>query len=276
MRSPRKLFHPRFLRQVLAVILLGWSGIGSAQGAGAGEDMPCPVVIYSTNPNYPPYGWAVGEQLFLGASLELLSMVLPPRVIAKPLVVPWKRALALAEQGRVDLLLSLRKTPERAIYLDFTEHRAFSNPIVVFVRRDRAFPLVDWKDLKGRRGGVSLGDTFGNGFDAYWRSQLQVEEAGSLEENFKKLLAGRIDYFVSGLYTGKSYLVRQGLTETVIPLGRPVSNQDIYFAFSRKFICPSLKAYMERRLAELDRKGIPERLLEKHMKYYSQRTPSER
>jgi ABC-type amino acid transport substrate-binding protein len=41
----------------------------------------------------------------------------------------------------------------------------------VFVRRDHAFPFRTWQDLKGKHGGVSLGDTFGGGFDAYWHEQ---------------------------------------------------------------------------------------------------------
>lgn len=270
MSVPREVFLLSPLRRAIAILVgLGIFGAPLARGNNPAEEMPCPVVTYTTNPNYPPYHWALGDQVFQGASIELLGMVLPPNVQAKPLVVPWKRALALAEEGKVDLLLSLRNTPERQIYLDFLQHRAFPNPIVVFVRQDRAFSFQSWKDLKGKRGGVSLGDTFGAGFDTYWRTELQIEEAPSLEENFKKLAAGRIDYFVSGLFPGKSYLDRQGLGKQIVAIGKPISNQDIYFAFSRKFICPALKAHLELRLEELDRKGVPERLLRKHLEIYA-------
>jgi polar amino acid transport system substrate-binding protein len=111
----------------------------------------CRTVIYSTNPQYPPYDWSVGNDGFDGASIELLKMVLPPGLPLKPAFYPWKRSLFLAERGEIDLLVSLRITPERSGYLRFTSHRAFPNPIVVFVCKDRKFPYKSWKDLKGRK-----------------------------------------------------------------------------------------------------------------------------
>jgi polar amino acid transport system substrate-binding protein len=132
---------------------------------------PGPVLTYSTNPSYPPYDWAEDEASFRGASTELLSMLLPPGVQARPVVVPWKRALALAAEHKVDLILSVRDTPEWRRFLEFMSNQAFPNPIAVFVRRDHAFPFRTWQDLKGKHGGVSLGDTFGGGFDAYWHEQ---------------------------------------------------------------------------------------------------------
>lgn len=228
------------------------------------------TVIYSTNPNYPPYDWAEDEKVFQGASIELLTRVIPAGVQAKPRVVPWKRALSMAEDGSIDLLLSLRITPERSAYLDFTKHRAFPNPISVFVRKDRVFSFKDWSDLKGKRGGVSQGDTFGAGFDEYWRKELQIEEARSLEENFKKLQAGRIDYFVSGLFLGRSYILKNKLAAELTALDKPISTQDIYFAFSKKSKHGALKAAMEKKLEELDRKGLPEKLLLKYLKRYAE------
>jgi polar amino acid transport system substrate-binding protein len=237
---------------------------------------PVPVLTYSTNPNYPPYDWAEDETSFQGASIELLSMLLPPGVEARPVVVPWKRALALAAEHKVDLILSVRDTPERRGFLEFMRNPAFPNPIAVFVRRDHAFPFRTWEDLKGKRGGVSLGDTFGGGFDPYWHEQLQVEEAPSLEENFRKLVSGRIDYFVSGLYLGESYIANQGLDQDLAPLPLTISNEDIYFAFSRNSPCLALKPYMERRLKELNRKGIPMGLLRKQLAIYAHKGPAGR
>ncbi|QEM68548.1 transporter substrate-binding domain-containing protein [Geobacter sp. FeAm09] len=114
-------------------------------------------------PPVPPYHWAVGDDRFDGASMELLPMVVPPGIPLKPAVYPWKRALFLAEQGKIDLMVSLRITPERSAYLKFTTHRAFPNPIVVFVRKDRPFHYASRADLKAYRGGISFGDTFGGG-----------------------------------------------------------------------------------------------------------------
>lgn len=234
----------------------------------------CSTIVYSTNPQYPPYDWGVAGDHFEGASIDLLAMVAPPGVKLQPALYPWKRSMSMAASGEIDLLVSLRKTPERSEYLAFTSQPAFANPIVVFVRQDRSFPYRAWKDLKGRRGGVSLGDTFGAGFDEYWRSALSVEEAPSMVENFRKLDEGRIDYFVTSSYLGQAYLATQRLKNRVVPLGPAISKQEIHFAFSKKSPCLKYLDHFNKRLGELNRKGIPEKLLKKNLERFKAQQPS--
>ncbi|WP_224983808.1 substrate-binding periplasmic protein [Geomonas agri] len=228
----------------------------------------CRTVVYSTNPQYPPYDWSTDGRNFDGASIELLNMVLPPGVSAKPALFPWKRSMFLAESGQIDLLASLRITPERERYLVFTSHRAFPNPIVFFKRKDRDFPYRQWKDLVGLKGGMSAGDTFGGGFDQYWRSNLHMEEAPSMLENYQKLDSGRIDYFVTSLYAGQAFLAKHPTSHEIVPVLPAISNQDIHFGFSKKSPCAPLAEYVSTRLRELDAKGVPQKLLKKHLKRY--------
>jgi ABC-type amino acid transport/signal transduction systems, periplasmic component/domain len=261
-------------RRVLPVLLLACALVSRATFAVAAEPEAgrCRTLTYSTNPHYPPYDWAVGETDFDGASIDLLRLAVPPGVALKPVVLPWKRALALAREGKIDLLVSLRITPERSEYLRFTRHRAFPNPIVVFVRKDRIFPFKSWADLKGRRGGKSLGDTFGGGFDEYWRRELSLEDSPSMENNFEKLEAGRIDYFVTSKYVGEAYAASHRLPHGVVSLNPPISEMDIHFGFSRASPCAALVEQMDLRLEELDRRGIPEQLLRKHLRRFKARS----
>ncbi|HWR03235.1 MAG TPA: ABC transporter substrate-binding protein [Humidesulfovibrio sp.] len=252
---------------LLAVFLVSHASaaevlIPGGQTVHAGQ---CRELVYAANPNYPPYHWKVSETAYDGASKELLELVVPPGVTLKPTVLPWKRALEWARLGKVDLLLSLRITPERSEYLKFTTHRAFPNPIVVFVRADRTFPLKSWADLKGKKGGISLGDTFGNGFDEYLRRELTIEEAPTMENNFVKLEAGRIDYFVTSQYVGKSYAALNIQRGEFISLTPAISDMDIHFGFSRASPCAALAEQVSRRLKELDRQGVPEQLLDKYL-----------
>lgn len=236
---------------------------------------PAPSSLtYSTNPFYPPYDWGLGEDRFDGASIELLSLVLPPGITAVPVREPWKRAIALAADGEIDLLLSLRITPERAESLAFTTHRAFPNPIAVFVRKNSPIKVDKWSALKPYVGGVSLGDTFGGGFDDYWKTQLNVETAPSLVENFEKLRLARIDYFVSGYYMGLSYLAAAGLSGDIVALRPFISDQDIHFAFSKKSPWLRLLPTVSAALAELDSEGVLEALLNKHLTRFSEANSS--
>lgn len=261
---------------VLALVLAGACGDAAAdQGRGAqqGQGGACRELVYAANPSYPPYHWAEGESAYAGASVELLALALPRGVRARPVVLPWLRALQWARQGKVDLILSLRVTPERSEFLAFTGQRSFSNPIAVFVRRDKAFPFRQWSDLQGRRGGISFGDSFGGGFDEYWRAELSVEEAPTMEHNFAKLEAGRIDYFVTSRYVGEAYAGKHPEGHGVTVLVPAISDEGIHFGFSKASPCASLVEQVDRKFRELERKGIPEKLLRKHLGLYLRRVP---
>lgn len=186
---------------------------------------------YSGNPDYPPYHWCRGGGVLTGASIELLQQVIPDGLRLRPVVYPWKRVLQAAEAGQLDIILPLRINAERARYLRFGKQAAFENPIVVFTRKDSSLRYQSWESLKPYRGGISLGDVFGDGFDEYLASQLSVEPAPNMESNFKKLALGRIDYFITGRYVGMAYLQKENLHQLITDMPTPVSVSKIYLGF---------------------------------------------
>jgi polar amino acid transport system substrate-binding protein len=232
-----------------------------------GVHAACTSLSYATNPGYPPYDWSPDQQHYQGASIDLLRQILPPGVTAIPVVYPWKRAQQMAKEGRIDLLLSLRRTPEREQYLLFTTHRAFPNPIAVFVRRGHLLRLDNWQQLIPMQGGVSRGDTFGGGFDDFLKEKLTVEEAATMAENFEKLRRGRIDYFVTSQYAGNFYLLQTGLSHEIVALPPHISDESIHMGFSRNSPCQALEPYLSSRLRELDREGRLETLLVKYLQH---------
>lgn len=231
----------------------------------------CDRILYSTNPNYPPYSWVNKSGKLEGASLDLLRRVAPHGIALVEVVYPWKRAMALAEQGKIDLLLSLRITPEREKGLIFTSRPAFPNPITAFVRKDLSINYKGWADLKGMSGAISAGDTFGFGFDEYLRSELTFEEGYTLVQNFHKLALGRIDYFVSGKYLGEAYLAQTGLDKDIMALTPPLTSGDIYFALSRHSPCAAYLDEISANLGALDSAGENVKILQKNLELFRQR-----
>ena len=230
----------------------------------AWTEASCTKLVFATNPNYPPFSWVQDKTRYQGASIALLRKIALPGVTMEAVIYPWNRAQAMARAGQIDLLLSLRITPEREQYLAFTHSPAFPNPIVVFAPEEGPLKTADWKLLEKYRGGVSLGDSFGGGFDTYLKEHLRVEVAETMTENFKKLRLGRIDYFVSGEYLGRAYLRRavgQG-ERRIVALSPLVSREYIHFAMSRKSRCLNLLPLIDEKLKELMRQGLPARLLE--------------
>ncbi len=226
------------------------------------------VVTWATNPQYPPYDWATDEGAYDGACVELLSLLVPQGYVFRPVLVPWRRAQEMAKAGQIDLLVNLRVTPERSEWLQFSANPTFYNPISVFMRKDEVIPFRSWDELKPLRGGVSLGDTFGNGFDAYLAANLTVEVVPTLVENFRKLDSGRIDYFVSGHYMGLAWLSSAKIS-SITALTPPISNDSIHLGFSRLSPHRDLLPEIDRKLAQLKADGTLDRLLAQYLKKFT-------
>lgn len=223
----------------------------------------CTRVVLSANPDYPPYHWAEGDRI-VGASVALTGRILDELGVPweARFVGPWPRVLKSAEHGQIDIVVSLKPTPERDAYLDFTRAPAFPNPMAVFTAKAHPVRFDSPQDLVGKRGGRTVGDRFGDVFDRFAEQQLALEDADSLEANFKKLAAGRIDYVVTGLYTGRAHLLLLGLADRIVPLPQPVNEGFIHHGFSHKSPCHGLLAAVDAKLAEARRSGLASRLLE--------------
>jgi polar amino acid transport system substrate-binding protein len=255
-------------RWMAAGLLVVLTAIAARAGA------ECTQVVFSAHPDYPPYHWAEGERLE-GASIELTGRILDELGVRwqARFVGPWPRVLKSAEYGVIDLIVGLKPTPEREAYLAFTPAAAFPNPMAVFVARSRPIAFDRPEDLIGKRGGRSAGDRFGEAFDRFAESRLSLEDADSLEINFDKLAAGRIDYVVTGLYTGRAQLLRTALADRIVPLPRPVNEGSIHHGFSRRSPCAGLLAAVNARLAAAQRSGLSARLLEQALERWRSRAP---
>lgn len=223
------------------------------------------VILWATNPKYPPYDWSVNGTQYEGACTHLLELVIPKEYTLRPVMVPWARAQKMAEEGSIDLLVNLRITPERSTWLEFSKNPTFGNPIAVFVRRDKNIPFKSWNELKPLTGGVTIGDAFGNGFDEFLKSNLKVEATTSPFNNFRKLDSGRIDYFVTGYYMGMAMLNSAELKDRIVALRPFVSDQAIHLGFSKRSPYRTLLPEIDHRLAQLAADGTLTKILNEHI-----------
>jgi polar amino acid transport system substrate-binding protein len=255
------------ITRLFAFLLLGLACLGGARGA------ECTRVVFSANPDYPPYHWAEGDRI-VGASVALTGRILDELGVPWEArhVGPWPRVLKSAEFGQIDLIVSLKPTPEREAYLVFTRSPAFPNPMAVFTTKAKLLKFESPQDLVGKRGGRTAGDRFGDAFDRAAETVLTLEDADSLGINFQKLAAGRIDYVVTGLYTGRAQLAQMGLADRIAPLPHPVNQGTIHHGFSRRSPCAALLEQVDARLAEATRRGLPTRLLEEALLQWNQRS----
>jgi polar amino acid transport system substrate-binding protein len=169
--------------------------------------------------------------------------------------------MAAAQHGDIDMVATLKKTPEREAFLLFPKTPALANPVAVFTTRERPLEFRSPSDLVGRKGGITRSNVFGNGFDEYMRQNLSIEEANSPENNFSKLAVGRLDYFITGYYAGMAYLLKRGDEDRFVALSPFVVNTPNYIVLTRNGHCADKLDAIDNRLSQLKKSGVLDDLI---------------
>jgi polar amino acid transport system substrate-binding protein len=250
-REVNMLTHMAQISFLLKVVvwLVAW--------AAAMAHAECSRMVVSADPAYPPLQWYDGKAL-QGGSIEIAKRVLDELQIPYEIrfVGPFPRVIKMAERGEIDMIATLKKTPEREVFLLYPKTSALANPIVIFQSRAHLFEFHDRSALIGRKGGITRGNQFGDGLDEFISSKLQVEEANSPASNFDKLALGRIDYFATGLYTGLALLMKRGDEKNFLPKSPYLTDTPNYLVLTRQGRCSDKLAQVDAKMAELKKNGI--------------------
>lgn len=222
----------------------------------------CSKLVVTADPAYPPMHWYDGTQL-QGASIEIAKRVLGELKIPYEVryVGPFARVVKLAERGEVDMIATLKKTPEREQFLLYPQLPALSNPVAVFQARERPFPFQGRADLVGKKGGITRGNMFGDDFDQFLKTELKIESADNPESNFNKLALGRIDYFITGYYTGMAYLLKRGDEQRFAPMSPYLVDAPNYLVLTQKGRCADKLEAIDAKLAQLKKAGVIDELI---------------
>ena len=232
----------------------------------------CKKIIVSADPAYPPLHWFDGTQL-QGASIEIARRVLEELQI--PFEVrysgPFPRLIKLAQQGDIDMIATLKKTPEREGFLLFPTTPALSNPVAAFALKDRSFEFKSRQSLVGRKVGITRGNVFGDGVDDFIKQELMAEETNSPEQNFEKLGLGRIDFFITGYYTGIALLLKRGEEQRFVAMSPYLTETPNYLALTRNGKCADKLAQIDAKLAQLKKSGALDALIRKSFQQWKAR-----
>ncbi|WP_179953306.1 substrate-binding periplasmic protein [Desulfobotulus mexicanus] len=121
--------------------------------------------------------------------------------------VPWKRALKSVEEGEfLDGTPAWFRTPEREV-LFYVSDSLVDDSQSFFHLKDFAFDWEKIEDLKGIHIGATLGYDYGEDFSrAYAREEILVEWVSKDVQNFRKMLAERIQVFPMNTLAGYGIL----------------------------------------------------------------------
>lgn len=175
--------------------------------------------------------------------------------------MPWKRAVIETKNGNYAALsyVYLSKDREKEFYLS---DPISTEKIVLFHLQSK--PIKNWQtldDLKDYKFGATRGYTYTQEFwQAAASKRLKVDVADSDIQNFKKLFAGRIDIFPSGLVNGYSLLRNEfgaGKSHLLSYHPKPLSETTGHLAFSRgRKNSENLRDAFNQGLAELKEDGL--------------------
>ena len=110
--------------------------------------------------------------------------------------VPWKRVISYVKSGRWDAINNILKNQERDQFLLYTDP-IMTYSSYLFHLKSNPLEYNKMSDLSGKivgtRRGYYYGDRFKNAVDS---RLISTEEATEHKQNFKKLLAGRIQLVI--------------------------------------------------------------------------------
>ncbi|MGE1082538.1 substrate-binding periplasmic protein [Pseudomonas shirazensis] len=146
--------------------------------------------------------------------------------------MPWKRCLAMVEQGQVDGVLGVFQNDARKVYMVFPDEPLSEVEFVLLGKRGQHRAVKRLEDLAGLTLGTSPGYDYGAAFNQ--STLFKQEPAQTHEANLGKLMLGRIDLLVTDSRVGR-YLRRQmGLGQQTEQLPLLIDRQNQYLGLARK------------------------------------------
>ncbi|MEH6631071.1 MAG: transporter substrate-binding domain-containing protein [Halopseudomonas aestusnigri] len=213
--------------------------------------------------DYPPYEYSENGEV-KGLAVNVVREVfrrLNYKVEIKAL--PWTRSLKLVELGQADAIFTAYRTPERELFLDYSNEILMSQEVSLFIRKGFHVPQDhDFTNLAkyhfGARRGVSYGAKFDKAVEeGTLQSVYRVSDGNAL---IKLLINKRVDIVPFNRLGGYYRFRELGVAGDVEELSPPIQSVPSYIAFSKKRNHALLRDLVDRTLIEMRQDGSYDRL----------------
>ncbi|MFJ2365468.1 substrate-binding periplasmic protein [Pseudomonas sp. NPDC087697] len=145
--------------------------------------------------------------------------------------LPWKRCLAMLDQGLVDGVLDIFHSNERDATLLYPSEPLSEVEFVMFYANDRPHPFRTLEDLRGLTIGTSPGYLYSQDFRD--STLFTREPAPTHEANFGKLQRGRIDLLITDRRVGQTLLDTLKLRGQISESPTVISHEKQFLALRR-------------------------------------------
>ncbi|MFJ1337919.1 substrate-binding periplasmic protein [Pseudomonas caricapapayae] len=219
-------------------------------------------IRYCDYPVYPPVSWSDGKQV-RGLAPTVVRELFGRLGYEVEMVVlgNWKRCLLDAAEGRVDVVLAYN-SDQRDQGMRFSRVPVLREEVAVFVNRQRPVKFERLQDLAGYRGGLLFGESYGPEFDQFVARHQNIEWVSSSQQNFGKLIRGRIDFVIQERRTGQLFVERLPGGEAIQALPAALSVDYLRVAVSRHSTVSQHMAQIDEQLQRMTDSGEIERWLQ--------------
>lgn len=217
--------------------------------------------------DFPPLEYEGEKGEAAGAAVDIVREVMTKLKHTVSIeVLPWTRSLQLAKEGKASAIFTAYKNAERETFLDYGNEVLIPQVVSLYVKKGSSLTYKgDPKELVGKTIGIISTISYGQVFDqAREKLQLRTERVESLDLNFKKLIAGRLDFVISNRYSAEVEIENLKLGEVVVELAQPVEIMPSYIAFSKKSRLTALRDDFDKTLRLLKRSGRYQEILAKY------------
>lgn len=261
---------------VFLTVLLSSEALFAAEGA-----LFCSKMQASGNPEYPPYLWQDPDEpsRLIGASEMIMQQIGERLGLEIELLYrgPWSRVQQEVKVGRTDMIAGAFLTKPRLQYMDYISPAFLTTSSVVWANKSRPFKYQRREDLIDLRGVTVIHNSFGQDFDQFAEDNLVINTVASLEQGFKMLSLGRVDYLLYEKNPAQAYAVKWGVLNGAEALAPVISSEGLYLTLSHKSSCNngSLRGRLTEIVADLVQDGSVDVALEKGMALWRKQAQKE-
>jgi len=241
-------------------------------------------IIVAAKSYFPPMSYIKNNQL-TGISFSLLDQIIANHEIIinykKSTPLPWLRAINNAKQGKIDIILGLEKGNSYDDFFTYSSMPLFESAYNIFYLKDQ-FSNATVNHFLALRGGVTRNFSI----DRLAEKGLnftRLEPVRSLEQNIKKLIYGRIQFFIAPALSTADYLSTNfpEAAKKIIFISSPVVVTKHYIATSKvSSIGLSLVKKLDDAIVSMHEKGEIESLIGEQIaqwpgyRWYIERIPT--
>ncbi len=189
-------------------------------------------------------------------------------------IMPWSRAMASVRYGDADAVFYAIWTEERSEYLHYPDEPLWEERTVAVQLVNGSVSLdADLTNADNVRLGVGRGYYYGPHLEKLLKNKAfaSVEAVVNAENNLNKLLAGRIDAFLTDYFNALKLLRDHAVgmrLEIVSDMdGKPaiLDSSQSFLAFSREVMTGDMARRFSLTLKEMKRDGTYERIMARYM-----------